>query len=407
MSPLRRLAAAIGVLALVAAGHDARSAEDVIALGAAVSLTGKYAVNGTNTKNGYDLAVRQINNDGGVEIAGKTYTLEIRYYDDESRPARATELVERLVKQDGVTFILGPYGSGLTKAVMPIVEQYKVPMVQANGAARELFTNDYRYMFGVLSTADKYFTSALELAVGNADKFGKGGGILSLAMATENDPFGRDVRAGVLEDAMRLGINCVIDDQLPPELDDMSVTLSKVKTLKPDLLLISGRAKGAVTAVKQIAALQVDVPMIALTHCDSARLAEKLPKASSHIFCAHQWHPTLGYKDAVFGSAEDFAQRYLAVFGGEAPYQAAQAAASVYVFADAFKRAQSLDPEKVRNALAATDLTTFYGRIKLDETGKNIAKPMVLTQIVDGEYVIVAPEDSAARAPIIPRPAAE
>ncbi|ODR93773.1 amino acid ABC transporter substrate-binding protein [Methyloceanibacter marginalis] len=378
-------------------------AEDVVTLGATVSLTGKYALNGVNTKNGYDLAIRQINDKGGVKIGGKSYKLDLRYYDDESTPARSTELVERLIQQDGVNFMLGPYSSGLTKAILPIIERHKVPMVEANGAARELFTKGYRYIFAVLSTSDQYLRPAWSLQrpmpASSASQPAR-----SRSRATANDPFAQDVRAGVLDDAMRLGINCVIDDQLPPELDDMSVTLNKVKALKPDLLVVSGHEKGALTAVKQIEALRTGIPMVALTHCDSARLAEQLPKAASHVFCAHQWHRSLGHKGKLFGSADDFARRFQEVYGYEAPYQSAQSAVAVYVFADAMARAQDLDIEKVRDALAATDLATFYGPIKFDDTGKNVAKPMVLTQIIDREYVVVAPEEWAVRDPVIPRP---
>ena len=404
MSPSRCLSACLG-LALLASGADvALGADDVITLGAAISLTGKYALNGTNTKNGYELTVRQINDKGGVDIGGKPYKLEIRYYDDESTPARGTELVERLIQQDEIKYILGPYSSGLTKAIMPIVERHKVPMVEANGAARELFTKGYRYIFAVLSTSDQYLTPAIELAAQNADKLGKTPQELTLAIATENDPFAQDVRAGVLADAERHGINCVIDDQLPPELNNMSVTLTKVKALKPDSLVVSGHETGALTAATQIEALRVDVPMIALTHCDSAQLAKKLPKAAEYMFCAEQWNRLLSYEGKLFGKAADFAALFEKVYGYEAPYQAAQSAAAVYVFADAFARAQSLDPEKVRDAIAATDLPTFYGPIKFDASGKNIAKPMILTQIVDGEYVVVYPEEWATGKPVILRP---
>jgi branched-chain amino acid transport system substrate-binding protein len=86
----------------------AADTEDVIVLGAAVSLTGKYAQNGANTKNGYDLAVAKINEKGGIDIVGKNYKLVIRYYDDELTPARGTELAEQLIQQDGVKFMLGP-----------------------------------------------------------------------------------------------------------------------------------------------------------------------------------------------------------------------------------------------------------------------------------------------------------
>jgi branched-chain amino acid transport system substrate-binding protein len=106
------------------AAAKAPGAQDVIVLGAAVSLTGKHALYGANTKSGYKLAVRKINDKGGVKVGGKRYKLAVRYYDDESIPQRGPELAERLIKQDGVKFMLGPYGSNLTKAMLPVVEKY-------------------------------------------------------------------------------------------------------------------------------------------------------------------------------------------------------------------------------------------------------------------------------------------
>ena len=107
---------------------------DTIILGAAVSLTGKYSTNGKHTKNGYELAVKRINSKGGVKIGGKSYKFKIIYYDDESNSGRAAQLAERLIKQDGVKYMLGPYSSGLTKAMAPVTEENKIPMVEANGA---------------------------------------------------------------------------------------------------------------------------------------------------------------------------------------------------------------------------------------------------------------------------------
>jgi branched-chain amino acid transport system substrate-binding protein len=151
--------------------------------------------------------------------------------------------------------------------------------------------------------------------------------------------------------------------------------------------------------------MKVQVPIIAMTHCDSAELAEKFAAAGEHILCAAQWHSELDYKDELFGTAADFAKAFKAAYGYEAPYQAAQSAASVQVFADAISRAQTLDPAKVRDALAATELQTFFGKVKFDESGRNIAKPMVLCQIRGGKYVIVAPKDRKKGEAVIPRPA--
>jgi branched-chain amino acid transport system substrate-binding protein len=341
---------------------------------------------------------------GGVDLGGKNYKLEIRYYDDESTPARGAELAERLIEQDGVKFMLGPYSSGLTKAILPVVEKHKVPMIEANGSTRELFTKGYRYLFAVLSTSDRYLSHAVDLAAAEAEKLGKKPDEIKVAMAMENDPFAQDVRAGVLEDIDRYGMKTVIDDQLPPELNDMSPTLNKIKVVKPDMLIDSGHEKVALTAVNQIKARKAYVPIIAMTQCDSAQIAEKLGADADYTFCAHQWHESLGYEDDLFGSAKDFAATFKAAYGYPAPYRAAESAAAVEVYADAFRRAQSLDPEKVRDAIAATDLQSFYGPIEFDAAGRNIAKPVVLTQVLDGKYEVVEPAEWATAKPVIPRP---
>ena len=87
------LAAALMLLPTLGFG---RVNEDTIVLGAAVSLTGKYTTAGNHTRKGYDLAVKMINQRGGVRVAGKDYRLEVLYYDDESTPARGAQLAERL-----------------------------------------------------------------------------------------------------------------------------------------------------------------------------------------------------------------------------------------------------------------------------------------------------------------------
>jgi branched-chain amino acid transport system substrate-binding protein len=185
----------------------------------------------------------------------------------------------------------------------------------------------------------------------------------------------------------------------------MAATLTKVKAVKPDLLVVSGHAKGATLSIRQISETKVDVPMLAITHCDSADVIGKFGAAAEYTLCASQWAPTLSYEDKWFGPASKFAEDFKAAYDYEPPYQAAESAAAVLVYADAFARAGSLDKDAVRDALAATDMQTFYGNIKFDETGKNTAKPMVLFQVQDGEYRVVAPTqwaDAQLRYPIPP-----
>jgi branched-chain amino acid transport system substrate-binding protein len=390
----------------VAAALPARvSAQaDTITLGAAISITGKYSTNGKNTLDGYEIAVKRINEMGGVRVGGKAYKLAIKYYDDESTSARGAQLVERLITQDGVKFVLGPYSSALTKAISPVTEKYGIPMVEGNGADRSLFTHGFHYLFAVLNTSDHYLRSAVNLLADHAKDLGKRPSDLKIAIAVENDDFSQDVRDGIVEDAKRWGMSVVIDDKLPPDLNDMSATLTKVKALKPDMLAVSGHAKGAVLGVREVADHQVYVPMLALTQCDSAQIAEKFPRQSEYAMCGSQWDESLSYSDRWFGSARDYAQRFKKEFGYDAPYQAAESTASVLVFVDAFQRANSLDPKKLRDTLALTDLTTFFGPIKFDGTGKNIAKSMVLYQVQGGRYRVVAPERWAEAKLIFPMP---
>ncbi len=194
------------------------------------------------------------------------------------------------------------------------------------------------------------------------------------------------------------GMQVVIDDKMPADLSDISATLTKVKALKPDLMLLSGHNKGAVTAARQIKELQVDVPMIAMTHCEGAKVVDQFGESANGYLCPTQWAETLGYKDDFFGSAGDYDKLFKATFEGytTVPYQAAQASAAVLVWKDALERAGSLETEKVRDAIAATDMKTFYGGIKFSPKGNNIAKPMVLRQIQNGEYNVVAPVEWAS-----------
>ena len=366
--------AAVGILA--AAPANARVDGDTITLGAAVSLTGKYSTNGKHTKNGYNFAAERINKMGGVKVGGKSYKLKVKYYDDESNSSRAAQLAERLIKQDGVKYMLGPYSSGLTKAIAPVTEANKIPMVEANGASRSLFTKGYKYLFAVLSAANQYLEVAIDLAVEK-----NGGKPVRIAMAFEQDAFSQDVRLGILDAAKRTKSKIIIDDKLPKELNDMEATLAKVKATKPDVLVVSGHSKGALTAIRQISEMKVNVPMLAMTHCDASKLAKQHGKKAEYALCAAQWHKSLSYKDKFFGNGMQYDKEFNAAFGYAPPYQAAESSAALLVFKGAFESANSFSTEKVRDALAKTNMQTFYGNIKFNSAGANFAKPMVLFQV--------------------------
>jgi branched-chain amino acid transport system substrate-binding protein len=405
---LARVGAASAVLSAAAIVPQAAMAQDAIVLGSAISITGKYSQEGKNASDGYNFAVKKINDAGGVTVGGKKYRIGVKYYDDESTPARTAQLLERLINQDGTKFILGPYGSGPTKAAAPVVEKYKVPMVEAEGASRSLFSQGYKYTFAALSTSEQYLSPVIDLAAELAQKSGKDPSTLKVGMAFENDPFSLDVRAGVMDRVNHYHMKVVVDDKMPRDLSDISATLTKVKALKPDILLFSGHTKGATTATRQMSEMGVSAPIVAMTHCESADLTDKFGKAAEGILCPTQWAETLKYKDPVFGTAMDYNNAFLKAHPEykDVPYQVAQASAAVEIWADAFKRAGTLDPQKLRDALAQTDMDTFYGHIKFAPDGRNLTKPMVLRQVQDDKYAVVAPTKYASEKVVYPRVAA-
>ncbi len=403
---LTALAFGVAAAGLVAAGPASAKVEgDTIIIGSAISFTGKYSTNGIHASNGYNLGVKRVNETGGVMVGGKAYKLKIKYYDDESTPLRTAQLAERLIKQDGIKYILGPYSSATTKAIAPITEKYKIPMVESEGASRSLFTQGYKYIFAVLSTSEQYLASSIALAAEMAKKAGKSPSSVKVALVFENDPFSLDVRAGVVDTASKYSMKIVIDDRLPRSVGDMTKTLTKVLAVKPDILVVSAHTWGAVAAARQIKKMNVQVPMIAITHCEAGKIIKKFGRAMEGILCPTQWEKTLRYKDNYFGSAADYAKLFKATYSGyvNVPYQAAAASAAVLVWKEAFERAGSFDVEKVRAALAATEMQTFYGNIKFDESGKNAMKPMVLRQIQNGKLIVVAPTKWAPAKTIYPR----
>ena len=387
---IRKIGIAVSaMLAVSVAGPAMAKVEgNTIILGSSISLTGKYATNGLHTQRGYDYAVKVINEAGGVKVGGKSYMLDVKYYDDESTPARGAQLAERLIQQDGVEYMLGPYSSGMTKAIAPVSEKFGVPMVEAEGASRSLFTQGYKYLFAVLSTSEQYLATAVDMAAASTSDPSS----IRVALAFEGDPFSMDVRAGVVDKVEEYGMKVIIDDQLPADLSDMSTTLTKAKALKPDILIVSGHSKGAATAARQIDEMKVNIPMIAMTHCEAAKVHEKFPNASTGFLCPTQWVETLSKSDPMFGSAADWNAGFKAdnPSYSSVPYQSAQASAAVYVWKEAFEAANSFDKDAVRDAIAAVEMETFYGDIKFSENGNNIAKPMFMRQIgADGSYSLV------------------
>ncbi|MEA2666254.1 MAG: branched-chain amino acid transport system substrate-binding protein, partial [Candidatus Eremiobacteraeota bacterium] len=216
----------VGALALATAFastarvQPAAAAGDTIVFGSAVSLTGSLTKEGHLTQEGYDFWKDYVNKHGGIKVGGKSYKVDIKYYDDESKPATAAQLAERLIDQDHVNFILGPYGSGTAFTVAQLVERKKIPMVEGNGAAEKIFSQGFKYSFAVLSPAKRYLEGVLEMATKQkpAPK--------TVAITAASDSFSQEVAQGAADWANAHGLKVVYNNKYPDTATDVSSIVS-------------------------------------------------------------------------------------------------------------------------------------------------------------------------------------
>ena len=240
----RRIRIAWLVLVTMAPGIVLRAspgwAQSPIKIGASLSLTGTYAAPAQNQQRGYQLCAKQVNEAGGV--VGRK--LEFVLYDDQSQPATAVRLYERLVTQDKVDLLLGPYSSPVTEAVASINEKYKMPMVAPLAAATSIFKKGRRYIFMIQSPAEVYLEGVVEIAARK--------GLKTVALINEDTLFPKATVQGTLELAKKKGLQVVFVEAYPKGHTDFSGILTKVKAANPDVLGASTYFDDAVASTRQM-----------------------------------------------------------------------------------------------------------------------------------------------------------
>ncbi|HEX2911141.1 MAG TPA: amino acid ABC transporter substrate-binding protein [Chloroflexia bacterium] len=392
--------AAAGSSATTAAAFSG-SFDGTIKFGAPLSLTGSLNNESKQTQMGYDLWKETTNAKGGIVVGGKHYQIDIKYYDDASKQDVSATLATKLINEDKVNFLLGPYGTSSTNSVATIAEQNEIPMVEGNGAAESIFTQGRHYTFGVLSPGPKYLQGVIDMALAQNPKPQK------IAILAANDSFSKEVGTAAKNYATSKGMTVVLYEEYPNAETNLTAQVTKAKAQNPDLLLNSGHYAEATAIIK--AAKELGLNPMGYGFSVGPGLPEwgsSLKKDGDYVFGGSQWTSAVTYKgDDVFGTSKNFYDMFVKKYNVEPAYQAADGAACGIAFQKAIEKAGTLDPKKVRDALASLDITTFYGQIKFDERGINIYKPMVVEQWQDGKKVTVWPADVASAKPQWPVPA--
>ena len=393
------LVAAFALASLGVPATPLRAAGDTIVFGSAVSLTGALTKEGHLTQEGYDFWKDYVNSHGGLKIGGKSYKVDIKYYDDESKPNNAQQLAERLIDQDHVDFLLGPYGSGTAFTVAGTAERKKMPMVEGNGAAEKIFSQGYRYTFGVLSPAKKYLQRVLEMALTQKPR------PQTLAISASSDAFSLEVQDGAVTWAKEHGLNVVYANKYPENTTDVSSVISAIKAAKPDIILNAGHLQDAILVNKGLKEQNVIAKIYGYSvGPDTPDFVGTLGKDAEDVIGAAQWSEAVTYKGVpgFYRTAKEYADAFDKQFHHRPDYHDAESTAACLAFQYALQKAGTLDKEKVRDALASLDLITFFGLIKFDSRGLNVYKPMVVNQIQNGKLVTVYPATIAKAKAVYP-----
>jgi branched-chain amino acid transport system substrate-binding protein len=391
------LIAALVSLTVVPAGAGSKT----ITFGAVVSLTGSLATEGHLTKEGYDFWARYVNSHGGLRVGSQTYDVEIKFADDESNPRTTAKLVEGMITDEHVDFILGPYGSATTFAAATVAERYAVPMAEGAGAAERIFNQGYHYTFGVLSPARKYLVGMIEYAVKRNPR------PRTIAIAAANDAFSLEVQQGAVQSANDHGIRVVYADRYADDADSVNAVAAAIKAVHPDVVLNAGHLKDALQLHRALKAQHVNAMMYGYSvGPDTPDFRATLGGDAQAVLGSAQWSSAVSYRGEAgfYGSARTYANAFAREVGHDPDYHNAQATAACLAFQYALKRAGTTDRAAVRDALAKLDVVTFFGLLKFDDRGLNVFKPMVVNQIQNQKLLTVYPYRLADAKPIYPSP---
>ncbi len=382
-----------------AGGKEAAKGPEVIKIGASLALTGNLARFGNMMKNGYELWKEKVNAAGGINVGGKKMKVEIIYYDDQSDNQTSAKLTEKLITEDKVNFLLGPYGSGPTFATTAIGEKYNIITIATLANASNIYGRGYKNVFSVLPPGRKIFYSFIDMLAAQKPAPKK------LAIIAPNDNFPVSVAEGAQEYAKSKGFEVAYYEVYPKGVKDLSSTILKIKNSGAEVLLGSGYLEEAILTVRQLKEQKVYLKAIGFTTGPELKdFRDALGADSDYIYGVAWWMPQMKYSDPFFGSAQDYTKEYTTKYGAGIAYQAAAASQGGYLLQLAIEKAGSIETDKVRAALQAYDGVTFWGPTKWDATGQNMAGGAVTFQIQKGEIQTVWPEAAASAKVMYPNP---
>lgn len=369
--------------ALAVSGPDSAS----IKVGVVLPLTGAQQQFGIIEKNSFVMGMEEINSAGGIN--GRPIELLIK--DDQSRIDIGRSAADKLILQDKVIVLTGGYSSDVTFAVAAVAQYRKVPFLVTTGAADEITELGADYVFRLNPPVSEYarpLTEFLQQVVKPR----------SVAIIYENSLFGRSGSRQFTDEVFEAGWKILLNESYDAGTRDFKALLNRSKSARPDVVYMIAYVEEAALLVQQAKQLGLKPKVFA-----GAAAGFTLPEfrqlagdAAENVFSVTLWTPHVPYPGAA-----EYYRNYLKRFGSETEYHGAEAYASIYVVADALRRAKGLTPKDVRDALAKTRLMTAFGPVRFtsyDKKTQQNSLPTYLVQWQNGVLETVWPAIVATKA---------
>ena len=358
-----------------------------IKVGVVLPLTGAQQKFGEIENNSFLMGMEEINAAGGVN--GRP--IELLIEDDKSKIDIGRSAAEKLILQDKVIVLTGGYSSDVTFAMAAVAQHRKVPFLITTGAADEITELGADYVFRLNQPVSEYaraLTEFLQQVVKPK----------SVVILYEKSLFGQSGSREFAEQAFELDWKILMNEGYEAGTVDFKALLTKAKSAKPDVVYMISYVKEAALLVQQSKDLGLKPKVFA-----GAAAGFTLPEfrklagdAAENVYSATLWTPQVYYP-----GAREYYSNYMKRFGTETEYHGAEAYASIYVVADALKRAKDLTPKGVREALAKTTMMTAFGPVKFtsyDKKTQQNSLPTYLVQWQKGVLETVWPQIVATKA---------
>ncbi len=373
-------------------------ADEEVTVGVILPLSGPLSTIGQTCKQGLDFAAKGVNNGGGIKSMGGA-KIKLLYADSRGDPKIGMSEAERLIMKDNVSTLMGAYQSGVTLPATQVAERYKVPFVTVIAVADSITERGLKYVFRINEKADWTGKDIFKFLVAMGEKTKKP--VKTLGLLYENTEWGQSSAKSWHKYAKEAGFQVSIDEPYPHGTTDMTPVVIKFKQSNPDAVINASYISDMILLIKTMAENKY-MPKAFVSSGGGEVQPEFMKEVgdqAEYIFSAVPWVPDL-YKVKPWAKkiGDDFEKEYRAPLSVNAvnPY------ATVYVLADALERAGSKDREKIREALAATNLSTGNAMIlpsekyKFEADGQNYSTRLLVTQIQKKSLRIVYPFDLVA-----------